>query len=405
MEKNKRREFIKNSILSLTGAAIIPSALRPKISLKPVLTEIPVLPFRILGKTGIKTPLVSLGAGNVNDSNFIKASYHAGIKLFFSATYYGEGNNERLTGEGLKGLPRETFAAGTAVTPDGFDTNKGKFTSPLDVNAYIRKAEASISRFGLEYLDFLFFPYAGGRDIMLNTSLLKALGQLKKDGKAKFVGIATHDNSAEALRAAADSKFYDVVMTAYNFKTDNRDEINGAIAYAAKAGVGVVAMKTLAGVYEDKSRNKPVDSDIALKWVLRNEYISSVVSGMSSLEELNKNLAMIKNISMSEQEIKELGLSGLKNGPGLYCHQCQICIPQCCNRLSIPTIMRSYMYAYGYKNMEYARHTLLTADFTANPCSSCEVCNVKCKAGFDIKERIQDISRLKDVPHEFLKTS
>jgi len=403
MEKNQRREFLKTSILGLTGAAFIPSALKPEPFIEPVQNDLPVLPYRILGKTGIKTPLISLGAGNVNDSNFIKASYHAGVKLFFSATYYGEGNNERLAGEGLKGLPRETFAAGTAVTPDGFDTNKGKFTSPLDVNAYIIKAEESIRRFGLGYLDFLLFPYAGKRDVMLNSSLLKALGQLKKEGKAKFVGIATHDNCAEAIRAAADSRFYDIVMTAYNFKTDDRDEINGAVAYAAKAGVGVVAMKTLAGVYEDKSRNKPVDSDIALKWVLQNENIASVVSGMSSLEELTKNLAMIKNIKLSEQELKELAFARSKSQNSLYCQQCQRCIPQCSNKLEIPSIMRSYMYAYGYRNMEHAQHTLITSRISGNPCSGCDVCSVKCRSGFDIKERIQDISRLSNVPWEFLK--
>jgi predicted aldo/keto reductase-like oxidoreductase len=398
MGKNQRREFLKKSMLGL-----IPSAFKLNVSIDPGQNEVPVLPYRILGKTGIKTPLISLGAGNVNDSSFIKASYHAGVKLFFSATYYGEGNNERLAGEGLKGLPRDTFAAGTAVTPDGFDTNKGKFTSPLDVDAYIKKAEESIKRFGLEYLDFLLFPYAGKKDVMLNSSLLKALGQLKKAGKAKFVGIATHDNCAEALRAAADSKFYDVVMTAYNFKTDDKDEINGAITYAAKAGVGVVAMKTLAGVYEDKRRNKPVDSDIALKWVLQNENISSVVSGMSSLEELTKNLAMIKNIILSGQELKELGFAGSNRQNSLYCQQCGTCIPQCSNNLAIPSIMRSYMYAYGYKNMEYAQHTLLTTGISGNPCSGCDACNIKCRSGFDIKERVQDISRLRDVPREFLK--
>jgi len=403
MEKNQRREFLKTSILGLTGAAIISPALKPDLYSDPLQNEIPVLPSRKLGKTGIKTPLISLGAGNVNDPGFIKASYHAGVKLFFSATYYGEGNNERLAGTGLKNLPRDTFIAGTAVTPDGFDTDKGKFKSALDVNAYIKKAEDSVARFGVEYLDILLFPYAGKKEVMLNSALLKALGQLKLTGKVKFVGIATHNDCAEAIRAAADSKFYDLVMTAYNFKSDNISELNSAIDYAVKAGVGVVAMKTLAGVYEDKSGNKPVDSNTALKWVLQNENISSLVSGMSSLEELNKNLAMIKNISLSEQELKELGLSSIKNGQGLYCQQCQTCVPQCSNNLSIPTIMRSYMYAYGYRNMEHARHTLLTADINGNPCDSCDVCNVKCRAGFDIKERIQDISRLRDVPAEFLK--
>jgi len=404
MEKNQRREFLKKSILGLTGAAIMPSALKPIVSMNPVQNELPVLPYRILGKTGIKTPLISLGAGNVNDSNFIKASYHAGVKLFFSATYYGEGNNERLAGEGLKGVPRDSFVVGTAVTPDGFDTNSGKFISPLDVNAYIKKAEESIKRFGLESLDIMLFPYAGKKDVMLNSSLLKALGQLKKQGKVKFVGVATHDNSSEALRAAADSKFYDVVMTAYNYRSENRDAMNSAIAFAAKAGIGVVAMKTLAGVFDDKDRSKSLDSDTALKWVLQNENISSVVSGMSSLEELNKNLAMIKDIKLTEEEIKELSFAGSNKKHSLYCQQCGTCISQCSNKLAIPSIMRSYMYAYGYKNMEYAHHTLLTTGISGNPCSGCDVCSVKCRSGFDIKERIQDISRLRDVPREFLKT-
>lgn len=390
-------------MLGFTGAAIIPSALKLNISMATGQNEIPVLPHRILGKTGIKTPLISLGAGNVNDANFIKASYYAGVKLFFSATYYGEGNNERLAGEGLKELPRNSFYVGTAVTPDGFDTNSGRFKSPFEVNSYVKKAEESIKRFGLGYVDFILFPYAGKRDVMLNSSLLKAMTQLKIQGKAKYVGIATHDNSAEALRAAADSKVYDIVMAAYNHKIDKKDDFNNAIDYAAKAGVGVVAMKTMAGVYEDKDRSKPIDSDTALKWVLQNQNISSIVSGMSSLEELNKNLSMIRDIRLSEQELKDLSLSVPGKASGLYCYQCGTCIPYCCNNLSIPTVMRSYMYAYGYRNMEHAQHTLMTSGISANPCKGCEECSVKCTAGFDIKQRIEDIARLVDVPPEFLK--
>jgi uncharacterized protein len=404
MEKNQRREFLRKSLLGLTGAAIIPSALRPLASTWQSSKEVPELPSRLLGRTGIKTPLISLGAGNVNDSNFIKASYYAGVKLFFSATYYGEGNNERLAGEGLKGLPRDTFYVGTAVTPDGFDTSSGRFKSAFDVNAYVKKAEESIKRFGLDYVDFILFPYAGKKEVMLNSSLLKAMAQLKKQGKAKFVGIATHDNSAEALRAAADSKVYDIVMAAYNHKSDNMSNLNAAIDYAANAGIGVVAMKTMAGVYEDKNRSKPVDSNTVLKWVLQNQNISSIVSGMSSLDELNKNLSMITDISLSEQELKDLSSSRTGKGQGLYCLQCGTCIPQCSNNLSIPTIMRSYMYAYGYRNLEHAQHTLLAAGISDNPCSGCDVCNVKCRSGFDIKNRIEDISRMKDVPAEFLKS-
>lgn len=403
MEKSQRREFLKKSILGLSGAALVPLTLEAARIADLQQNVIPVLPTRILGKTGIKTPLLSMGAGSANDPGFVKAAYFTGVKLFFSATYYGEGNNEKLVGEGLKGMPRESFVLGTAVTPDGLDTKTGLFKTTLDINAYIKKAEESLKRFGLDYVDFFLFPYAGKRDGVLNASLIKALQELKSKGKTRFVGIASHYNCAEAVRAAADSKFYDVVMTAYNYKTENKEAMNEALSYAVKAGVGIVAMKTTAGAAEDKNRTTPLNTDAALKWVLQNENISSIVSGMSSLEELEKNIAMIKNLKMSDQEFKDLNLANVKNGQSLYCHQCRLCMPQCPHSIEIPTIMRSYMYAYGYKNMQQAHHTLLEAGLFSNLCEKCDVCQVNCTAGFNIRERIQDISRLKDIPLDFLK--
>ncbi|MCJ7446147.1 MAG: aldo/keto reductase [Bacteroidales bacterium] len=402
MKSNQRREFLKKSLLGLSGAALIPGSLKAAINVNIEQAEIPVLPSRILGSTGIKTPLISMGTGPANNPNFIKSAYYAGVKLFFSATYYGEGNNEKLVGEGLKGLPRDSFVIGTAAPPDGMDTRTGNLTTPLDVNAYIQKAEVSLDRFGLDYVDIFLFPYAGKRDVMLNESLLKALQELKKKGKTKFLGIATHSNIEEALRAAADSKIYDVVMPAYNYKVKNKEAMNEALLYASKAGVGIVAMKTTAGAFSDKTRTSPLNSDAALKWVLQNESITSIVSGMSSLEELQKNIAMIKNLKMSDQELKDLNLTELNTEPGLYCYQCRKCVPQCRYNLEIPTVMRSYMYAYGYRDMGHAQHTLMEADLPVNSCKSCENCSVKCSAGFNVKEKIMDISRLKDVPREFL---
>ncbi|MCU0474082.1 MAG: 4Fe-4S dicluster domain-containing protein [Bacteroidales bacterium] len=89
-------------------------------------------------------------------------------------------------------------------------------------------------------------------------------------------------------------------------------------------------------------------------------------------------------------------------GEGLYCHQCNKCLSQCPYNLEIPTAMRSYMYAYGYRNFEHAQHTLREASLPANACKDCISCTVKCTAGFKIKERMEDIARLIDVPREFL---
>ena len=64
--------------------------------------------------------------------------------------------------------------------------------------------------------------------------------------------------------------------------------------------------------------------------------------------------------------------------------------------------MRSYMYAYGYESPVKARETLDYIDLSNVPCVNCASCSVKCSSGFDIKRKVTDIARLKDVPEEFL---
>ena len=65
--------------------------------------------------------------------------------------------------------------------------------------------------------------------------------------------------------------------------------------------------------------------------------------------------------------------------------------------------MRSYMYAYGYRQVGLARGTVDTVDLSRRPCEKCDTCSVTCASGFDIRDRILDIARLKDVPEEFLR--
>ncbi len=402
MRNNKRREFLKKSVLGITGVTLLQGKARSTESPDVRQGKIAELPSRVLGRTGIRAPLISLGAGGAYDPNFVRAAYDAGIKLFFSATYYGEGNNEKMVGEGLKGLPRDSFVVGTAVPADGFDNRQGNFSSGFDPDAYIRKAEACLTRFGLDYVDFFLFPFAGKRESLLHEPLLKALSKLKADGKTRFLGAATHSNCEDALRLAADSGIYDIVMTAYNFTSENKEKMNAALTYAVDKGIGILAMKTTAGGFRDKNRTQPVNTNAALKWVLQNENISTIVSGMSSVEQMKKNLAMISDLRMSPDELKDLELAVSGSEPGLYCHQCRQCVPQCPNNLEIPAAMRSYMYAYGYRNTRLAKANLEDVGFDGSQCESCSSCSVKCTAGFDIKEKIRDISRLREVPDEFL---
>jgi predicted aldo/keto reductase-like oxidoreductase len=114
-------------------------------------------------------------------------------------------------------------------------------------------------------------------------------------------------------------------------------------------------------------------------------------------------MAMIQNLKMSEQEMKDLNLAALDSEYGLYCQQCKQCLPQCPHNLDIPTIMRSYMYAYGYRNTQHAWQTLADSHLTGNPCDACGSCSVNCSSGFNVKAKISDIARLREVPQDFLQ--
>jgi predicted aldo/keto reductase-like oxidoreductase len=405
MRKDTRRDFLKKSFIGLSGTVIAPGILNKTKamtgSISPVGSD---LAHRELGKTGLKVSVISMGVEGANADGLIKAAYEAGIRMFFSATYYGAGNNEKLLGDAVKDLPRDTLILGSAVIPKGVDHRNGLFTGESTYEQQMETAEESLKRFGMDYLDFMLVPYSGKRESVFFEPLLRAMEDLKKQGKTRFIGIATHSFQDEAIIAAADTGIYDVVMPAYNFRNDNIEKMNNAIAYAVKAGVGVISMKAQAGAYWDRERTQPINSDAALKWVLQNEEITSVVSGMTNFNELTKNIELMKRpLKPIEQEMKDLRLALHENPSELWCKQCRQCVSDCPKNLDIPTIMRSYMYAYGYRNLEKARYTLEEAGLSGFSCADCSVCNIKCTAGFDIRKKISDISRLMNVPDDFLK--
>jgi hypothetical protein len=64
--------------------------------------------------------------------------------------------------------------------------------------------------------------------------------------------------------------------------------------------------------------------------------------------------------------------------------------------------MRSFMYAHAYRNREAAQALLLDLGLPEFPCDDCGGCQVRCAKGFDVRQRVRDIVRLREVPREFL---
>jgi len=298
--------------------------------------------------------------------------------------------------------PRDSFVIGTSIGMWQFrqaDQVKKTITQKT-LQDYI---EGSLQRLDLDYIDIYYLGGIQHKEIVEYEPYLEVLKEYKKAGRLRFLGVTTHSNEPEIIRTATDGGIYDVVLTAYNFRKNNRDEIKKAVAYAASKGMGIVAMKTQAGVYWDgKEKKQMINMKAALKWALQDENIHTAIPSFKNSDQLYEALSVMENLELTPQEKADLKLDQSNSSTGLFCSQCNECLPQCPADLDIPTLMRSYMYAYGYESPAKARETLDFIDLSNIPCINCETCRVTCSSGFDVKRKVIDIARLKDVPKEFL---
>lgn len=396
-----RRKFIKNSLLStavagLTGRYYVTGGNADDLSDNKFI-------YRTLGRTGIKIPVVSMGTGNTSNAALVKSALNKGIKLLGTSEIYQSGNNEKMIGTAIKELPRDSYMIMTSSGDlSWMDTETGVLNNTFTLDGYLKRVKGSLSRLGIDYIDILIQSFAAKRESVIHEPLLKAMEYLKKEGLVKYTGIATHRNEPEAIRAAVDVGIHDIVMTSYNFLKTNREELEDAIRYASTAGLGIIAMKTMAGAFWDKERIKPINTRAALKWVLQNKNIHTAVPDCSDFDQLAQNIEIMSDIELTGTEIKDLVPPAGELTSSIFCQQCGECLCQCPHGVDIPTLMRSYMYAYGHQNLPHAQSTLTSIGLTKNPCLECATCNIQCSMGFDIRKKIRDISRIIDIPKDFL---
>ncbi|MBC7364689.1 MAG: aldo/keto reductase [Candidatus Aminicenantes bacterium] len=395
-----RRDFLKFGLTGLvaTGATSLLLADNQKkgkeTQKKPQTSSEPQPPggrregfiYRTLGRTGVVLPVVSMGVMNADNPELVRAALDSGLVHLDTANVYQRGRNEEMIGQVIKGRPRDSFFIATKVKEDE------RFMELLDI---------SLKRLGLDYVDILYLHNLSKRDNVLKPENLEVMEKAKKSGKARFIGVSTHANEPEVIRAAVEAKIYDVVLTGYNFRKDYLKDLDAAIAEAAAAGVGIVAMKTMAGAFWDKQRTQPINTKAALKWALNNPNITTAIPGMTTFDQLKSNLEVVKDLKLTPEELYDLKLGEAQNLAGLYCQGCQRCVPQCSKALPIPEMMRAYMYAYGYKNLAAAHELVSSLNLPDNPCTGCEQCSVRCAFKFDVRNRLLDINRLKAVPEEF----
>ncbi|MGD2035627.1 MAG: aldo/keto reductase [Bacteroidales bacterium] len=402
-QNNKRRDFIKKGVAGIAGLSVFPSAgaITSQTSDRSATVENRII-YRTLGRTGYKVPIVSMGSST--NEYIIKASLKKGIKLIDTAYIYGKGLDETTIGAATAGLPRDSFIIASKVY--GLrDNNTGmplENITPEEFKDDFRKSvDTSLKRLRLDYLDILFLHAADNPELVKMDMVKDVLKELKNEGKTKFIGVSTHTNSV--IYSIVEEEIYDVILIGYNFRDEETGEGHRAIEHAANAGCGIIGMKSLGGVFWDEERKQRINQSAAAKWIMQDENVHTTIFTMNNFGQLEMYMSLMNDPEFTPEDRKELRLGEPNVSTGLYCNQCETCIPQCPYGMDVPKLMRSYMYAYAYNKPAKAKETLSLLHNKGLLCTDCVGgCTVNCPMGFDVRRKISDITRIMDVPDEFL---
>jgi len=386
-----RRDFMKSTLAGFGGLFFLPPFnTKQEIKLVEAKGKEKKFIYRTLGKTRLKLPVINMGVMLTDNPNLIRAALDSGVLLLDTAHGYMQGRNEETIGSVIKGRPRDSFYIATKV---GLPQNRttGLYLEGATTEEFLKRLDISLKRLGLDYVDILYQHGVSRKESVMYEPILKAFELAKKAGKIRFSGVSTHSNEPEVIDAVTDSKVHDVILTAYTFKQKHYQEVRKAIARASNAGLGIVGMKAVRGAFQQQPTTRNIVA--SFKWILQDPNVHTVIAGFTTFEHLETDLAIMNDLTLTEQE--KMDLQKEASLSGLYCQGCRQCLGQCTEKLPIPDLMRAYMYTYDYRNIAHAQDLITSLDLPDRVCEDCSFCRVKCAIGFNVLKKIRDVAWLK----------
>jgi len=372
-----RRAFLKFGVVGVAAAAGL-NGLNKIAEAASAASKTRITPvYRTLGRTGLKVTIVSFGAMLTPDYEPMEAAFDLGVNYVDTARRYMNGRNEEIVGKALKGRRDKVYVA-TKTAP----TSQSK-------NDIFKDVEASLSKLQTDHIDVIQLHSLTSGERAFVPETREALVELRKQGKVRFFGVTTHTNQAEVLNAVTNDpdKFFDVALVAYNFTSG--PEISEAIARAARAGIGIVAMKTQAGGYKTDVLGPISPHQAALKWALQDTNVTCAIPGMKDMSMLQEATSVMgMKLTRRDGQILERYAEAITP---YYCRLCAQCEPTCPQNVAISTINRSIMYAEGYEDYELARSTYdeLQQDESAFACCNCTECVARCAHGLNVSDKMR----------------
>ena len=322
----------------------------------------------------------------------------SGVNYIDTAYPYHDGESELFVGEALKKYPRDSYYLATKLPVWFVNTVE-------DVDKYFNE---QLQKLQTDHFDFYLMHAMnkGSWEKMVQVGCVERLEQLKAEGKIRFLGFSFHDDY-ETFEKIINYRDWDFCQIQLNYM--DTEEQAGMKGYhlAEKLGVPLTIMEPIKGgslasfgedimkVFEEVRPGKSAAS-FALRYVATLPNILTVLSGMSTMEQVEDNLDTFTDfVPMEEKEyqaidrVKEIMNSRIQNG----CTGCRYCMP-CPFGVDIPGNFRVWNQYHMYQNygvVAWAWEGMKKDGKTAEACKKCGKCEKACPQHLDIRGDLEKV--------------
>jgi len=321
--------------------------------------------YRRTGRSGLLLPAIHSDSGTISatiarstrSDRSLRRAFDRGVTHFDLANNYGppygsaETNFGRLLREDFSSLRDELLIS----TKAGWDMWPGPYGDLGSRKYLLASLDQSLKRMGLEYVDIFYHHHFDPTTPLEET--LGALDSAVRQGKALYVGISSYsdERTAEAitiLRALGTP----LLIHQPSYSMLNRWIEDKLLDVLGREGVGCIAFSPLAqgmltsrylgGIPEDSRASKGSSlstdmlnetnlrhirslndiaasrgqslSQLALAWALRDDRVTSVLIGASSVGQLDENLGALDNLEFSSEELASIDQHAVDGGIDLW---------------------------------------------------------------------------------------
>jgi L-glyceraldehyde 3-phosphate reductase len=329
------------------------------------------MPYRKVGTSGLRLPAVSLGLWhNFGDDKpfhvqraILRRAFDLGITHFDLANNYGPpyGSAERNFGRHLAADFRPYRDELVISSKAGWDMWPGPYGDGGSRKYLVASLDQTLQRTGLDYVD-IFYSHRPDPDTPLEETM-GALASIVQQGKALYAGISSYGPALTARAAdLLEEMGVPLLIHQPSYSMVNRWVEGGLLDTLGERGIGCIAFSPLAqGMLTDKylggipqgsraSQGKSLSPDLltdealahvrtlndvaasrgqslaqmALAWVLRDERVTSVLIGASSVGQLEDSAAAVAHLAFSDDELERIDRDAVDAGIDLWRTQSQL---------------------------------------------------------------------------------